>query len=100
MCHIFGTVYFYLLDVFLIHTTGSRYLFSNEMARDYILTVGSHKILTDLLVLNTPSYDIILGMNWLFKNSLQIDCAKHHILIYEEVLPIFVPPEIEKDKHN
>ncbi len=37
--------------------------------------------MTDLLVLNIPQYDIVLGMNWLAMHGIKIDYAKREITL-------------------
>lgn len=51
----------HLLDVCIVHTAGIRYLVSKALAQGCMLTVGRHQI--DLLVLDTPKYDVILMMD-------------------------------------
>lgn len=57
-----------------------------------MLTIKSRQMLSDLLVLNTHQYDIILGMDWLARNSICIDCAQRHVIVFGEAFPEILPP--------
>lgn len=71
----------------------------NEIVRDCVLTIGSQRIVMDLLVLDTPTYDVTFGMNWLTNNSIEIDCANRHLRISEKVVSLSTPLDIETMTH-
>lgn len=62
--------------------------------------MGSHQIQSDLLVLDTPNYDVILGMNWLTKHSIYIDCAKLYVILYEETFSLITLPNTQIVVYN
>ena len=45
------------------------------------LSIGNHDFLADLIVLESQSLDVILGMDWLTKFEGNIDCARKTILL-------------------
>ena len=45
------------------------------------LSIGNHDFPTDLIVLESQSLDVILGMDWLTKFEGNIDCARKTILL-------------------
>ena len=45
------------------------------------LNIGNHKFPADLIVLETQTLDVILGMDWLTKFEGNIDCARKSILL-------------------
>lgn len=55
----------HLPEVCIIHIAGSKYLISNELAQGCMLTIESHKIQFDLLVIDSPKYYVNLVMDWL-----------------------------------
>lgn len=65
-----------------------------------MLIVESHQIQSDLLVLDTHKYNVILGMDWLTKNTIYIECAKHHGIFYQETLLLIAPPDTQIFEHN
>ncbi len=71
----------FMPNISLIRTAGSQCLFTNELAKNCELVVGKTMIVTDLLVLNIPKYDIVLGMNWLAMHGIKIDYAKREITL-------------------
>ena len=45
------------------------------------LSIGNHDFPADLIVLESQSLDVILGMDWLTKFEGNIDCARKTILL-------------------
>ena len=44
-------------------------------------TIGSHVFPTDLVILESQGFDVILGMDWLTKFEGNIDCARKMLLL-------------------
>lgn len=66
----------YPLDAYVIQTAETQHLVSNESIQGCILLLGSLWVQSDLLVLDTPTYDMIHGMGQLTKNDVQISCVR------------------------
>lgn len=62
----------HLLEAYMIRTAGTQYLFSNESSQGCLLSLGSLQVHPNLLILDTPTYDVILAMDWLAKNDVQM----------------------------
>jgi hypothetical protein len=45
------------------------------------LSIGHHKFPTDLILLESPGFDVILGMDWLERYEVNIDCAQKTVLL-------------------
>lgn len=86
----------HLSDAYMIWTMSTQYLVSNESTQGCILSLGSHQVQSNLSLQDTPTYDVILGMDWLTKNDVQIDCARQHILFSSDVIPLSTSRATEK----
>ncbi len=67
--------------IYLVKIASSQCLFTNDLSKDCELVVGKTKVMTNLLVLDIPKYDLVLGMNWLSMHNIRIDCAKKEITL-------------------
>ncbi len=50
---------------------------TNELVTRYPLLLGNYGFTCVLWVIDLRSYDVVLGMDWLSKHKVQIDCANH-----------------------
>lgn len=80
-----------LRNIFVVHTAESQYLVSSERAKGCVLTIGSHQIPSDLLVLDTPKYDVILGIDWPTRNFISINCAQQNVILSGEAFLLDTP---------
>ena len=64
----------------LIQTPGSV-MRSKIGCKGVEIIINGVDFLADLIVLDSPSLGIILGMNWLTKNQGYLDCAKRIVTI-------------------
>lgn len=94
------STYVHLLDECNVRIFWSQYSFSNESAQGCMLTIGNHQIHYDLLVPDTPKYDADLGMDWMTKNPIHIDCAKHHVIHSGKNFPLITPPDAQIVEQN
>lgn len=62
----------------IIHSPGSKMRAEKE-CRDVSIEIGGVGFLPNLILLNSESLDVILGMDWLSQHLGQIDCAKKFI---------------------
>ena len=46
------------------------------MLRSYLIEIDDRELTGDLIEINMPDYDLILGMNWLSRYYASIDCNK------------------------
>jgi len=84
------------MDIQLCVTTPIGSMHQSELiARNCSVTFHEKMFLADLILLGIQEYDVILGMNWLAKYRLTIDCQQKTL--------VFVTPEGEslvyKGKH-
>ncbi|CAL8153028.1 unnamed protein product [Prunus armeniaca] len=71
----------------------------DKVCRSCMIEMLGHKIVVDLMVLEMLEYDIILGMDWLTRYQVTIDCGKKRITINthkEETFSFFVKKESQK----
>ncbi|XP_027166680.1 uncharacterized protein LOC113766715 [Coffea eugenioides] len=54
--------------------TGDQSLIANLVYRDCEVCVGERKLLADLISLAIKGYDVILGMDWLARYNVQLNC--------------------------
>jgi hypothetical protein len=45
------------------------------------LSIGHHEFPTDLILLESLGFDVILGMDWLERYEVNIDCAQKKFLL-------------------
>ena len=63
------------LSYYLIVTTqGDMVLIGSEVFRDYEIRVHDRKLPIDLVVLDIMDFDLILGMGWLSRHYVKLDC--------------------------
>ncbi|XP_073317295.1 uncharacterized protein [Primulina huaijiensis] len=63
-----------LTEPFRIATPTSRAIETDEIYRDCIISIGEQIFGVDLIQLIMVNFDIILGMDWLARNSAIVDC--------------------------
>ena len=64
-----------LLPYYLIVSTlGDAKLMGSEVYRDCKIKVHDKVLSGNLIVLNIKDFDLILGMDWLFKNFGKVNC--------------------------
>lgn len=85
----------HLHEICIIRNVKSQYLVFNKLAQGCMLTVWSHQIQFDLLVLETSKYDVILGMDRMKKNSIYINCIKRYIVLSRETFLLLTPPDAQ-----
>ena len=58
--------------------TGEQ-LGTNRVYKSYVLRIGDHELIMDLVALDLKGYDVIFGMNLLFTFSAVMDCFRKRI---------------------
>ena len=77
------------LDVkYSISLPSGELMSSDQVLRGCTVFVDGRELFIDLVVLDMPDYEVILGMDWLSKYHATIDCQKKIV--------IFRPPEEEE----
>ncbi|TLX69919.1 hypothetical protein E9993_22690, partial [Labilibacter sediminis] len=73
---------------FYVDTAGSVTLYVDKIYRDCVIEIDSHEFLVDLIPIDLPNFDVIIGMDWM---------AKHHadIMCYEKMVRIPVEDDDE-----
>ena len=64
----------------LVSSPGAEYMASRGCYQ-LTVTIGRHVFPTDLIVLESQGLDVIIGMDWLYKDGGNIDCASKSILL-------------------
>ena len=53
---------------------------TNRICKDYTVKLCNRKLKIDMIVLDTREYDVILGMTWLSRYHVVIDCRKKKVI--------------------
>ena len=57
-------------------------LFSDRVVRDSRILIGGQKFLADLVALVMRDFDVVLGMDWLYRHRATIDCYKKEVKLH------------------
>ena len=57
-------------------------MYSDMVLRACPITVDDRELFADLIVLDMDEYEMILGMNWLSKYHVEIDCRKKIVVFH------------------
>ncbi|XP_073054111.1 uncharacterized protein [Primulina eburnea] len=68
-----------LNEPFRIATPTSRAIETHEIYRDCKISMGNQTFSADLIQLVMVDFDIILGMEWLARNSAIVDCKGNRV---------------------
>ena len=54
-------------------------LFSDRVVRDSKILIGGQEFPADLVALDMRDFDVVLGMDWLFRHRATLDCYKKEV---------------------
>ena len=61
-------------------STGNGVVITNKICKACIVELCGRKLEADMFVLDTGGYDVILGMTWLSKYYVVIDCQNKKVI--------------------
>ena len=72
----------WILDTdIVVHIPLEEFLVAQTAYRDYVVQINTVEFRADLIVLTLLEFDVILGMDWLFRHRAMVNCYTKGVII-------------------